>query len=61
MIKINPLEKARLNQLKICCNNCKNKVVVNYANYCEESGKLIMNMHLDTRRDEQCKERFVRK
>lgn len=59
-----PLEKARLNKetldKKVCCSVCKNRTVFNKSNFCEVSGKMILDMHLDVTREEQCKERFRR-
>jgi hypothetical protein len=33
-------------------------VIVNNLAYCENSGKIIMSIHLKTRRDNQCKDIF---
>lgn len=56
-----PLERARAGTktpVTICCVKCNQMVVIDKLAYCEKSGKIIMPMHLETRRDNQCKEVF---
>lgn len=58
-----PLEQARANlnkpkEVNVCCIKCDNMVIVKNLAYCEISGKIIMDMHLETRRDNQCIEVF---
>lgn len=56
-----PLEQARAKTkapVTICCIKCGQMVVIDKLAYCEHSGKIIMPMHLETRRDTQCKDVF---
>lgn len=56
-----PLEQARAKTktpVTICCIKCNQMVVIDKVAYCENNGKIIMPMHLDTRRDTQCKDIF---
>lgn len=56
-----PLEFARAKTktpVMICCIKCSQMVVIDKLAYCEHSGKIIMPMHLETRRENQCKETF---
>ena len=55
-----PLEK-KMNEInRVCCNTCRNKVLIENTNYCKESGKIILSLHLDINREKQCKEKFIR-
>ena len=57
-----PLEEARAKTktpVTICCIKCGQMVVIDNIAYCENNGKIIMPMHLETRRDNQCKEIFI--
>lgn len=58
-----PLECARqkLKEPKskeINCYNCDKMVVIGELAYCEVSGKIIMSIHLDVNRENQCKDVF---
>ena len=56
-----PLEQARAKTktpVTVCCIKCSQMVVIDNLAYCEHSGKIIMPLHLDTRRDNQCKDIF---
>lgn len=60
---MNPLEKINAKRNRICCNNCKNHIVTKGASgcdidACEVDGRLILEMHLDTPRTEQCNSNF---
>ena len=53
-----PLEKALNRKKGAMCLNCKKRIMVNGVNYCKESGKLILPMHIDADRAIQCKDTF---
>lgn len=53
-----PLEKALNRKKAAMCLTCKKRVIVNEVNYCEASGKIILEMHLDSNRAEQCKDEY---
>jgi len=56
-----PLQIAREGAAKASCQNCHNHVYLKGINYCELSGKIILLMHMDARRDVQCKDVFKAK
>lgn len=51
-----PLEIALTKKANAMCLNCKKRTVVNGVNYCSFSGKVILEMHLDSSRSDQCKD-----
>lgn len=53
-----PLEKALSRKKAATCCNCKKRLKINGINFCEVSGKIILEMHLDSNRSVQCKDVF---
>ncbi|SFG29436.1 hypothetical protein SAMN04487885_1463 [Clostridium cadaveris] len=56
-----PLEKVIERNKKICCKMCKHRINIEGLNFCDNSGKCILGLHLDTNREHQCRDRFIRK
>lgn len=53
-----PLQIARESHSNATCLKCHNHILLKGINYCELDGKIILEMHLDARRGEQCKDGF---
>lgn len=60
-MKQTPLEIALTKIKNCCCNNCEWLVKIEDINYCRSCGKIILEMHLDSNREVQCKDVFKRK
>lgn len=53
-----PLEKALKANKSICCSNCNNRTIVKGVNYCNISGKILLDRFLDSDMSKCCKNKF---